>query len=438
MIEFPPNIIDDFSFEELIRHYENENINKSILKINDEYLYWSDVKYRAQAIGISKEELWALVKYIRSGTDVKISEFEHMHFSLTNFMQRQCHEFDMNFGGSLGASKIFPDDKATQELYLVSSIMEEAIASSQMEGASTTREAAKEMLRKKISPKDKSQRMIVNNYNTINFIRDHSKEDLTPAFIMQVHALMTDRALDIEDAAGRFRRQEENIVVGDGITGEIVHIPPEAECLNVFIDRLCAFFNDKSPAIFIHPVIRGIIIHFLMGYYHPFADGNGRTARALFYWYMMRNDYWLVQYLSISRIIRGSKRAYEKAFLFTEHDSNDMGYFIKYHLDVLNKSFDELRKYLVRKHKEKKKSETLLRLGNITARQAEILNRLIENPDEVLTSMDITSRFGVSAGTAKSDLRNLTEKGYLSEISLNKRTKGYIRSAGFQELVKLS
>lgn len=437
MIEFPPNIIDDFSFEELIRHYENENINKSILKINDEYLYWSDVKYRAQAIGISKEELWALVKYIRSGTDVKISEFEHMHFSLTNFMQRQCHEFDMNFGGSWGASKIFPDDKATQELYLVSSIMEEAIASSQMEGASTTREAAKEMLRKKISPKDKSQRMIVNNYNTINFIRDHSKEDLTPAFIMQVHALMTDRALDIEDAAGRFRRQEENIVVGDGITGEIVHIPPEAECLNVFIDRLCAFFNDKSPAIFIHPVIRGIIIHFLMGYYHPFADGNGRTARALFYWYMMRNDYWLVQYLSISRIIRGSKRAYEKAFLFTEHDSNDMGYFIKYHLDVLNKSFDELRKYLVRKHKEKKKSETLLRLGNITARQAEILNRLIENPDEVLTSMDITSRFGVSAGTAKSDLRNLTEKGYLSEISLNKRTKGYIRSAGFQELVKL-
>lgn len=396
------------------------------------------MKYRAQAIGISKEELWALVKYIRSGTDVKISEFEHMHFSLTNFMQRQCHEFDMNFGGSWGASKIFPDDKATQELYLVSSIMEEAIASSQMEGASTTREAAKEMLRKKISPKDKSQRMIVNNYNTINFIRDHSKEDLTPAFIMQVHALMTDRALDIEDAAGRFRRQEENIVVGDGITGEIVHIPPEAECLNVFIDRLCAFFNDKSPAIFIHPVIRGIIIHFLMGYYHPFADGNGRTARALFYWYMMRNDYWLVQYLSISRIIRGSKRAYEKAFLFTEHDSNDMGYFIKYHLDVLNKSFDELRKYLVRKHKEKKKSETLLRLGNITARQAEILNRLIENPDEVLTSMDITSRFGVSAGTAKSDLRNLTEKGYLSEISLNKRTKGYIRSAGFQELVKLS
>lgn len=436
MIENPPQISNDLPSKEMLHHLDKEEVVNSILKINDEYLYWSDVKYRAQPLGISREDLWALVKHMRSGTDLKINGFDHIHFSLSNSMQRRCHEFDMNFGGSWGASKIFPEDKTTQELYLVSSLMEEAIASSQMEGAATTREAAKEMLRKKISPKDKSQRMILNNYNTINFIRDHSKEDLTPALIMQVHAMMTEGALDIEDAAGRFRTQEENIVVGDGITGETVHTPPEAACLPEFIDRLCVFFNDKSPAVFIHPIIRGVIIHFLMGYYHPFADGNGRTARALFYWHMMRNDYWLVQYLSISRIIRGSKKAYEKAYLFAEHDTNDIGYFIQYHLDVLNKSFDGLRKYLVRKHKEKKKSERLLHLGNVTSRQAEILNRFIENPDEVITSVDISNRFGVSAGTAKSDLRDLTEKGYLSEISLNKRTKGYIRSSKFQELIR--
>lgn len=253
---------------------------------------------------------------------------------------------------------------------------------------------------------------------------------------MQIHAMMTEGALDIEDAVGRFRTQEENIVVGDGITGETVHTPPEANCLPQFIDLLCSFFNDKSPALFIHPIIRGIIIHFLMGYYHPFADGNGRTARALFYWYMMRNDYWLVQYLSISRIIRGSKKAYEKAYLYVEHDSNDIGYFIQYHLDVLTKSFDELRKYLLRKHKEKKKSERLLHLGNITPRQAEILNRFVENPDAVVTSVDIANRFGVSAGTAKSDLRDLTGNGYLSEISLNKRTKGYIRNPKFQDMIQ--
>ncbi|MCM1177922.1 MAG: Fic family protein [Clostridium sp.] len=433
MIENPPYVNDDFPSRELLQLLNNVDVLRNIVKINDEYLYWNDVKYRAQPLGISKGDLWSLVKYTRLGTDMKIDGFDGIHFSLSNSMQRRCHEFDMNFGGSWGTSKVFPEDKTTQELYLVSSIMEEAIASSQMEGAATTREVAKEMLRKRISPRDKGQRMIANNYNTINFIRDHSKEDLTPALIMQVHSLMTEGALDVEDAAGRFRMPGEKIVVGDGITGETVHTPPPAECLPDFIGQLCTFFNDKSPAVFIHPIIRGIIIHFLIGYYHPFADGNGRTARALFYWHMMKNDYWLVQYLSISRIIRGSKKAYEKAFLFAEHDSNDIGYFIQYHLDVLDKSFEELKKYLIRKHNEKKKSERLLHLGNITLRQAEILNRFIDNPDGIVTSVDIMNRFGVSPGTAKSDLRDLTEKGYLSEISLNGRTKGYI-IANFDKL----
>lgn len=429
MIELPPHvsISSDISFY-------NEELKSLISSINSRYLYWSDVKYRIPS-GMTEFELWTKVKSVRSLTDIKVWPQNHIHFSLTNTMQRLCHEFDMNFGGSWGASKIFPDDKTTQELYLISSIMEEAIASSQMEGAATTREAAKEMLRKKMSPKDKSQRMILNNYSTINFIRDHSKEKLTPALIMQIHGMMTENALDIPDAAGRLRRDDENIVVGNGITGEIVHTPPSAECLNEFLDRLCGFFNEDNSEIFVHPIIKAITIHFLVGYYHPFADGNGRTARALFYWYMMKSNYWLVQYLSISRIIKGSKKSYEKAFLYSEADGNDIGYFIQYNLDVLLKSFDALSRYIKRKNNEKKKAEKLLHLGNITERQSQILSLYIENPDIVIISTDIVGKFGVTPNTAKSDLRKLTEKDYLKEISLNGRTKGYIRSDSFEQLV---
>lgn len=429
MIEQPPFITQDIDTS-----LDNEELKNLISSINSRYLYWSDVKYRMPS-GMTGIELWSKVKSVRNLTDVKIWPQNNIHFSLTNTMQRLCHEFDMNFGGSWGASRIFPDDKTTQELYLISSIMEEAIASSQMEGASTTREAAKEMLRKKVSPKDKSQRMILNNYNTINFIRDHAKEKLTPALIMQIHGMMTENALDVPDSAGRLRRDDENIVVGNGITGEIVHTPPSAECLNEFLDCLCTFFNDENTGIFVHPIIRAITIHFLVGYYHPFADGNGRTARALFYWYMMKSNYWLVQYLSISRIIKGSKKSYEKAFLYSEADGNDIGYFIQYNLDVLLKSFDALSRYIKRKNNEKKKAEKLLHLGNITKRQSQILSLCIENSDIVLVSTDIVGKFGVTPNTAKSDLRKLTEKGYLSEISLNGRTKGYIRSANFEQLI---
>lgn len=440
MIETPPHITPELQKrrKEIVSSSQYPMIAAAVNKINDEYLYWSDIKYRAKKFEISSEELWAIVKNTREKTDLILPEFGDFHFSLTNHMQRQCYEFDMNFGGSWGASKIFPDDKTSQELYLISSIMEEAIASSQMEGAATTREVAKDMLRKKMTPRDKSQRMILNNYTTINFIREHAQENLTPDFIMQVHSLMTEGALDVQDAAGRLRTIDENIVVGNGITGETVHTPPSADLLPVFIDELCRFFNDANPPRFIHPIIRAIIIHYMIGFYHPFADGNGRTARALFYWYMMKSNYWLVQYLSISRIIKGSKKSYEKAYLFSENDGNDLGYFIHYNLDVLHKSFEELRKYLTRKFKEKAKSEKLLHLGNITPRQAEILNKYIDNPDMVGTAVDLTRHLGVSQGTAKSDLKDLTSKGYLNEIALNGKTKGYIRSENFQTLIQIA
>lgn len=145
MIERPP-----FITQNIDATLDNEELKNLISSINSRYLYWSDVKYRMPS-DMTGVELWSKVKSVRNLTDVKIWSQNNIHFSLTNSMQRLCHEFDMNFGGSWGASKIFPDDKTTQELYLISSIMEEAIASSQMEGAATTREAAKEMLRKKKS-----------------------------------------------------------------------------------------------------------------------------------------------------------------------------------------------------------------------------------------------------------------------------------------------
>lgn len=414
----------------------NAQVAGAVGRINDEYLYWSDVKYRAQSLGLSPRMLWTVVKYTRAQTDVKVPGFTKIHFGLTNRMLRQCHELDVSFGGSWAEAKAFLSDKTARELCLASSLMEEAIASSQMEGAVTTREVAKDMLRKRLSPRDKSQRMILNNYNTINFIREHAREDLSPEMVFRVHAMLTEGALDIADAAGRFRRDDEYIVVGDGITGETVHTPPPASRLPEFVSDLCAFFNDVEPGVFIHPVIRAIIIHYMAGYFHPFADGNGRTARALFYWYMLKSGYWLVQYLSISRIIKSSKRGYEKAYLFTEHDSDDLGYFIRYNLGVLRKSFEELCNYLARKEKEKGRAGRLLRLGNVTSRQAEILNRYIENPGELLTAADVAAQAGVSHGTAKSDLKDLAEKGYLSEVPLNGKTKAYIRSVRFLELIQ--
>lgn len=194
MIEPPPHI--DPGVDPNVK--PPQALTDHISRINDDYLYWSDVKYRTNETGLTPRQLWSHVKSSRLMHDVEVWNDFGLHFSLTNKMQRLCHEFDLNFGGSWGAMKIFPQDKANQELYLVSSIMEEAISSSQMEGASTTREVAKEMLRKKVEPRNRSQRMILNNYNTIQFISSNKRQPLTPELLLHVHRLMTDGTLDDE------------------------------------------------------------------------------------------------------------------------------------------------------------------------------------------------------------------------------------------------
>lgn len=88
-----------------------EDVTSLVARINNEYLYWSDVKYRAAQVGLTPEELWSCVKSARRQTDVGVRSLDNIHFSLTNSMQRMCHEFDMNFGGSWGASKISPTTK---------------------------------------------------------------------------------------------------------------------------------------------------------------------------------------------------------------------------------------------------------------------------------------------------------------------------------------
>jgi len=181
----------------------------------------------------------------------------------------------MNLGGSLGTKSIIP--ATGKNYYLISSIMEEAIASSQMEGASTTRRIAKDMLRKRLKPINKSQQMIVNNYETISKISKGKQADFTIEGLHDVHRSIANKTLDNPEDEGVFRRNDDIFVV-DGITGYVAHTPPSFTEIDAMIKDLCEFANSDNSENFIHPIIKGIIIHFALAYIHPFVDGNGRTS----------------------------------------------------------------------------------------------------------------------------------------------------------------
>lgn len=432
MIEKAPEI-SNLELTNAVLNPMYSQLEPLIDKINDKYEYWDSVKHKQRPEACSAEQLWGFVKLSRLLKNVNIWDKYGIHLSITDNMLRACHEFDMNFGGFWGSESILQTQE--KERYLVSSLMEEAISSSQMEGAATTRVVAKEMLRKKITPKNKSQQMIVNNYTTIQYIVAHRDEPLSQEGLLHIHRLMTEKAIDNPDAAGRFRDNDE-VVVADIMENEIVHRPPSYKEIPAFVNTLCAIFNrgDSSRA-FIHPIIRGIIIHFMVAYMHPFVDGNGRTARALFYWYMLKEKYWMTEYLSISRIIAKSKKSYEKSFRYAELDNNDIGYFVTYNLDVLQKAFQQLQLYIQRKTAEKEASADYMRLGNINERQAQIIQMYVDKPKEIHTIKDFEIRFSVTAMTAKRDVMGLVNRRILEEIPINKIKKGYVRGPKFDDAV---
>lgn len=404
-------------------------------KISSGYLYWNKVKYLAPD-DVDKQVLWQAVKIQRqlNAQSVRFGNYT-FHFTITKNMLALLHDFDMNLGGSLGTQSIIP--ATDKSYYLISSIMEEAIASSQMEGASTTRRIAKDMLRKQLKPINKSQQMIVNNYDTISKISKNKHADFSVEGLLDIHRSIANKTLDNPEDVGVFRKNNDIYVV-DGVTGFVAHTPPSYTEIDVMIKELCEFANSDDQDNFIHPIVKGIIIHFVLAYIHPFVDGNGRTARSLFYWYMIKKGYWLTEYLSISRIIYTNKKAYEKAYQYAENDDNDMSYFIQYHLDVMKKAFDDLKSYLQRKIDEQ---QNIIRYGgilNINERQRYVVRTIAENKRTLFIPKELANQFNVTARTARADLQELVNMGYLVATNLNKRAIGYIKSDQFEKLLQKS
>lgn len=433
MIEKPPKI-GKTHFSKALTLLKDKDCLIKIKKINDKYLYWDKVKYQTKNNDLSPVDFWAAIKWIRS-LDYKYVQFGKYKFafSQTDYIQEILHKFDLNAGGNPGAQKLIPEQE--KDKYLISSIMEEAISSAQIEGAVTTRKRAKEMLRKNDRPRSKSDQMILNNYKTIQTIVGLRNEPLTTSLLLEIHKEISHNTLENKNEEGRFR-ESNDIYVVNHVESEVVHTPPDFKELPDLMDQLCQFFNNDDHNYFIHPVIKGIILHFMIGYAHPFVDGNGRTARALFYWYLLSKGYWLTEYLSISRLIIKSKNQYESAYLYTENDENDLTYFINYNLKTMDLAYGALQSYIQRKIEEKKYVTNFQRIQHINERQAEIIKWFYDEPNLLLTVKEVENRLLVSNQTSRTDLQQLSEIGFIDQIEINKKKKAFVRNKAFEKLIR--
>lgn len=123
------------------------------------------------------------------------------------------HTIDRRASGEIALSEIVTNPH-TRNRYVVSSLIEEAITSSQLEGASTTRQAAKDMIRTGRPPRNRSERMILSNYHAMEFVGSIRDLELTPDLVCEIHRRVTMDNLKDPADAGRIQTPGEDRTPG--------------------------------------------------------------------------------------------------------------------------------------------------------------------------------------------------------------------------------
>ncbi len=387
-----------------------------------DYLHWEALRHRSPPLGMSVREWWLALKFKRLNAQTSFAELaarngEPLKVTRHPRLEAGIARLDRQMAGSLASSDAIQLSSGERDQYLTSSLMEEAIHSSLFEGAVSTREAAKEMLRQDAKPTNRDERMILNNYRAMQRIRELRDQDMSVPLLLELHSILTDQTLDKPECAGRFQQPgERRVEVIDERSKRVVHTPPPAEQLPQRMARLMAFANAPAEQAdrYVPPVLRAILLHFQLAYDHPFYDGNGRTARALFYWSMLRQGYWLTEFISISRPLLRNRGAYERAYLFAESDEQDATYFVLQQLDVLQQAQADLSAYIQRKTMANASLRHRIRnRRDLNHRQLALLDHALRHPEARYTHESHAGSHQISIVTARADVQGLVREGLL-------------------------
>lgn len=417
----------------------------SLTDNQERYLHWEELRHKTPPTNLSIEEWWFSIRFARrsSAQALPFTDRQNRKFSYTEppELKKLMRYIDMNAGGLLGSGK---HTVATQDSssYMRRSLIEEPFSSSLIEGAVTTRDIAKKMIFENRPPKTKDERMVMNNFNGMEFVKSIQSETLMPSHILELHKIMTEGTLENPQKSGALRNNEDNVAVVDDSTNEILHMPPPAETLAQRLENLCSFANnnDQSLSYFCHPLLRAITLHFMLAFDHPFVDGNGRTARALFYWLLMKEGYWLMEYSSISSIIAQAPTAYYKAFLFSETDEGDLTYFFLHQAQTTQKALIRMHQYADEKRKEYERFHHIINTQKldrpINERQTYLIQDFILKREKQTEISDYQKLHKVSYLTARNDLEDLVARKLVRKIKKG-RSSIYLPQKDLQEQLPL-
>nr|WP_136250923.1 Fic family protein [Ningiella ruwaisensis] len=351
-IKKPPEVIENVFSKIASEAFENMDAYLDFFSPTDKkgrYLPYDELRHRIDD-GLNHSYVWSLTKAARNRQQCKLFTLgepsQRCSFVLTPLIQKAISEVDRNTtSASLEWISSQIGEKSQVDYLLNDLIEDESISSSQLEGAATTTQVAKDMLKKGRKPRSEDEKMILGNYKLMLFAWENRNQALSVELISDMHRIGVEGIDDDNYTPGIFRKSDDVHVVD--ADGNIVHTPPNAKNLKSRLKKTLEWFNkkqeDSDDSSYLHPLIKAIALHFVIGYEHPFRDGNGRVARALFYWYMFKRDFAAFRYIAISVLLKKAPIKYGKSYLYTETDSMDFTYFFEYQCSTIIRAIKKFK-----------------------------------------------------------------------------------------------
>ena len=253
---------------------------------------------------------------------------------------------------------------ASNQSFGLQAMTEEIHATFQIESIRSSRNSIRHILNG-YAPRNEEESRIYGMKRGLDFIADRQNA-ITEENLHQLYQISSGDYLPDEDRLlpDHFYRNAPVYVIGGEESREGLPVQQLPDAMK----RLVYFANAKDGINELH---KAAILHFAFAYYHPYFDGNGRTARLLHLWYLVQQGYPAALFTPFSHYIAESKSAYYKAYDRVEKNALTSGYtdvtpFLSY---FCNEVYNRLQVDVIPPQADLQVYQTALANGKITEKE---------------------------------------------------------------------
>ncbi|MGY0373969.1 Fic family protein [Clostridium sp. JNZ J1-5] len=391
-------------------------MDNMISEFNSRYLTKKELQYRLPK-DIDIDEFWETLMEERKKSSISIplkdQKNENFWFNITENIKKNIEIIEKSATEDLFKSVPFNIEVSV----IIDSLIDEAYSSSVIEGAFSTKRRTKEMVEKNLEPKDKSEKMILNNFYALKYIIENITTPLDENMIINIYKILTEGTLEEDEIVEKYRN--DFVGVWDLSKGNYSYKAPHHTEVQLLMDSLISFIRNNTE---LHPLIKACIIHFYFVYVHPFFDGNGRTTRAISYMYLIQEGYEFFKFFSISSLINEERKKYYEAIENTEIYDSDMTYFIDYYLSMIVKSIERIKVHFKKEFGKKLIKDMMDKAGIfLNPRQTKIINFFITADKNIISAEEYKKKNKISYETARTDLNDLVDLGFFRKAKIGKK-----------------